>query len=296
MRHPIRKHLRSLRFTLCLLPIGALSLTGQEVSEETETNPEFDADSLMYSMGFVMASQIDLQIGLSERELELLLSGMRDQATGVPKLDNYNDRVSAVRDLFVTRRTAHQKVLNEENIVISTEALAKLKAEKGLKETDSGLLYEIVEPGDQDLMPVPEDNVTLSYEAFHLDKNAFDSAKNLSLTVREKPNTLPGLIEGIQLIGEGGRAILYLPSDLAFGARPPSGATVQPGEALIFDVSLARVTKKMKPQLPVGFDPSSIPSAPPSAPPSGPPAGPPPTLPDHIKVPTAPPPAPASAE
>jgi|TARA_B110000438_G_scaffold291109_1_gene327648 FKBP-type peptidyl-prolyl cis-trans isomerase len=266
-------------------------------SEEAEAKPEYDADTLMYSMGYVMASQIDLEIGLSEKELELVLKGMRDQATGTPQPDDYNERATAIRDLFVTRRKAYQNEVNAKNTVIGSEALAVLKAEKNLMETESGLLYEIIEAGNQELLPLIDDSATINFDASHMDLSHFDVAENTTIRIRPTPKTLPGLIEGIQLIGEGGRVILYIPSEFAFGESPPSGADVEPGEALIFDVSLSRVFKApKKASLPAGFDPSVMPSGPPMVAPPGPPPDPPPALPEGLKPPSSPPPSAANAK
>jgi FKBP-type peptidyl-prolyl cis-trans isomerase len=51
---------------------------------------------------------------------------------------------------------------------------------------------------------------------------------------------IKGWTEGIQLLKEGGRAELYIPSDLAYGSKG-SGSSIGPDEALIFEVELLSV-------------------------------------------------------
>jgi FKBP-type peptidyl-prolyl cis-trans isomerase len=50
---------------------------------------------------------------------------------------------------------------------------------------------------------------------------------------------IPGWTEGLQLLKPGGKATLYIPQGLAYGARP--AGKIQPFSTLIFDVELISV-------------------------------------------------------
>jgi FKBP-type peptidyl-prolyl cis-trans isomerase len=50
-----------------------------------------------------------------------------------------------------------------------------------------------------------------------------------------------GWTEGLGLLGEGGKATLYIPSDLAYGPR--GNQSIEPNSALIFDVEVLKVGK-----------------------------------------------------
>ena len=52
---------------------------------------------------------------------------------------------------------------------------------------------------------------------------------------------IKGWTEGLGLLGEGGKATLYIPSDLAYGARGTRG--IAPNSTLIFDVEVLKVGK-----------------------------------------------------
>ena len=51
---------------------------------------------------------------------------------------------------------------------------------------------------------------------------------------------IPGWTEGLQLVGKGGKITLWIPADLAYGARG-AGRDIGPNEALEFEVELIDV-------------------------------------------------------
>ena len=53
---------------------------------------------------------------------------------------------------------------------------------------------------------------------------------------------IPGWIEGFQQIKEGSKAVLYIPSDLAYGPQQRS-PEIGPNSTLIFEVELIKVSK-----------------------------------------------------
>lgn len=52
---------------------------------------------------------------------------------------------------------------------------------------------------------------------------------------------VPGIKEGLQLIGQGGKIVLYIPDNLAYGEYDiPS---IPAGSRLIFDIEIVKVNK-----------------------------------------------------
>lgn len=113
------------------------------------------------------------------------------------------------------------------------------KAE-GVCERPSGLQYKIIAAGD-DVKPAREDMVTVHYRGTTIDGAEFDSshARGMPATFALE-NVIAGWTEGLQLIGQGGRIMLYIPADLAYGDRTPS-TKIRPGSTLVFDVELLGV-------------------------------------------------------
>ena len=58
---------------------------------------------------------------------------------------------------------------------------------------------------------------------------------------------IPGWTEGLQLIGEGGKAVLYIPSELGYGSR--GSGSIEPNSTLVFDVELVKVLPYADPKI-----------------------------------------------
>jgi FKBP-type peptidyl-prolyl cis-trans isomerase len=118
--------------------------------------------------------------------------------------------------------------------------LAENKSKEGVKTTASGLQYKIVKEGTGK-SPQATDSVLVHYEGKLLDGSVFDSSIKRNEPISFPLNrVIPGWTEGLQLLKEGGKAILYIPSKLAYGSRGAGGA-IGPDETLIFEVELLKV-------------------------------------------------------
>jgi FKBP-type peptidyl-prolyl cis-trans isomerase len=110
---------------------------------------------------------------------------------------------------------------------------------EGVTVTSSGLQYKILEPGNSK-KPTSRSLVTINYQGKHVDNSVFDSTFNDEPSVLSLRKVIKGWKEGLQLIGEGGRIVLFVPSRLAYGrdGAPPS---IKRNETLIFIIDLLEV-------------------------------------------------------
>lgn len=127
----------------------------------------------------------------------------------------------------------------------SANKAEKASADK-YAQTASGLKYVIAKEGNGK-SPKATDNVTVHYVGTLTDGTQFDSSID-----RGEPATfplnrvIPGWTEGLQLMKEGGVAVFYLPSDIAYGEQgsfnPYTGQyTIPPSAPLLFWVQLIEV-------------------------------------------------------
>ena len=123
--------------------------------------------------------------------------------------------------------------------------LAENKSKKDVITTESGLQYQVVTEGTGD-KPTATDKVKVHYTGTLLDGTKFDSSVD-----RGEPMEFPvnGVIKGwtevLQLMPVGSKYIVWIPSDLAYGAR---GAVqdIKPNSTLKFEIELLEIVKDKK--------------------------------------------------
>ncbi len=112
----------------------------------------------------------------------------------------------------------------------------------GIKVTASGLQYEVLESGNGD-SPEAKDRVEVHYTGKLIDGTVFDSSVERGVPATfGVTQVIPGWVEALQLMHEGDKWRLYIPSDLAYGPQG-AGGIIGPNSTLIFDVELLRVIK-----------------------------------------------------
>ena len=117
----------------------------------------------------------------------------------------------------------------------------------GIMTTESGLQYKIIEPGSA-VKPGPQDTVLVRYKGSLLDGTVFDEVPAGEEPIRlTLDRVIPGWTEGLQLIGEGGKAVLYIPSELGYGSR--GSGMIEPNSTLVFDVELEKVFPYADPKI-----------------------------------------------
>lgn len=118
--------------------------------------------------------------------------------------------------------------------------LDKNKTAEGVQTTASGLQYKVITQGTGK-KPGPRDVVEVHYRGTLIDGKEFDSSYARKETIEFPLNgVIAGWTEGLQLVNEGGKILLYIPHNLAYGPRG-AGGVIPPYATLIFEVELIKV-------------------------------------------------------
>lgn len=129
----------------------------------------------------------------------------------------------------------------EENKTAGATFLAENGKKTSIVTTASGLQYEVLTKGTGTKSPSASDTVEVHYEGKLLDGSVFDSSYKRGQSISFPLNrVIAGWTEGLQLMTEGAKYRLYIPSDLAYGSRGAGGA-IPPNATLIFDVELLKI-------------------------------------------------------
>ena len=188
----------------------------------------------------------------------------RSLVTAINEVHNGKGRIDEDFAMEYTRNY-FTVVIPNKNRKESEEWLAKIEKQKGVKKTESGLLYKIENAGDENVKAINDgDVVKVLYTGRTKDGKVFDSnrwadmpAERQEMIKAYQPDqaevdnpiefplnrVIKGWTEGMKLVGKGGKITLWIPSDLAYGERG-AGQDIGPNEALFFEVELLEVTNK----------------------------------------------------
>ena len=139
---------------------------------------------------------------------------------------------------------AEELKAEKENAMKENEMIAKYIAEKQItpSKSSSGLMYIISEPGTGEQAQAGK-TVKVHYTGRLLDGTKFDSSLDRSDPIEFKLGqgmVIKGWDEGIALLKVGGKALLIIPSNLAYGSRG-AGGVIPPFSPLTFEVELVSV-------------------------------------------------------
>ena len=153
-----------------------------------------------------------------------------------------------MNDLFNSFLEKRNDYLMALNLAKENSFLAANAKKDGVQTTDSGLQYKIIEAGNSSVKPGPQDTVLVRYKGTLIDGTVFDEVDAESEPIRlTLDRVISGWTEGLQLIGEGGKAQLYIPSELGYGAN--GSGSIEPNSTLIFDVELVQVFPYIDPKI-----------------------------------------------
>jgi len=219
---------------------------GDAKADAAGDNGDFanDAEKRSYALGMDIGNSLkELPVDIN---MDSLTQGVRDVVDGGDtKLTQ--DELDGVMQGFVQDMEAAQKEKAQKQAQTNQQKgekfLADNKDKDGVKTTDSGLQYKVLEEGDGPT-PGAKDSVTVHYTGKLIDGTVFDSSRKRGEPVTFPVDAvIPGWTEALQLMKQGAKYELYIPADLAYGERG-AGAQIGPNETLIFDVELLKVAKK----------------------------------------------------
>jgi FKBP-type peptidyl-prolyl cis-trans isomerase len=147
------------------------------------------------------------------------------------------------------------KVFENEKANSSAKAAAKAKAEDearakaneealkrfaNAKVTASGLRYIIEKEGTGE-SPKATDQVSVFYRGTFTNGREFDGNFGKQPISFGLNQVIPGWTEGLQLMKPGGKAIFYIPYQIAYGENGHPSGVIPPKSDLIFEVELVKV-------------------------------------------------------
>jgi FKBP-type peptidyl-prolyl cis-trans isomerase FklB len=227
-----------------IVVLGILFFVSQ-VSAEEKLVLKNQKDKVSYSIGLNIGRKLanDLKNQSIDIDSNLLTKGIQDALTAAKPLLT-DQEIQETMVAFQKEMIAKWEEIGKKNKVEGEAFLAENKKKEGVKTLPSGLQYKVIKAGTGK-KPKADDTVTVNYRGTLINGTEFDSSYK-----RGQPATFPvsggiirGWTEALQLMGEGAKWELFIPSNLAYGERGTS-SVIGPNATLIFEIELVSIKQK----------------------------------------------------
>jgi FKBP-type peptidyl-prolyl cis-trans isomerase FklB len=202
-------------------------------------------DKISYVVGLEMGSS--LKKNMIDVDIEILVKGIKDALSEAKPLmteQDMKETIVALQKDLQAKQQEQMKALGEKNKKEGEAFLAENKKKQGVITMPSGLQYKILADG-KGRSPKATDTVIVKYKGTLVDGTEFDSSykRGEAATLPVGSGMIKGWTEALQLMKEGSKWQMFIPSNLAYGERGAGGA-IGPNAVLIFEVELITIKKQ----------------------------------------------------
>jgi len=192
-------------------------------------------DKFSYALGLGLGRNLK-DLGVESVNVEDLTKGINDYLSGKePAIAD-----AEARDIVNKKFTELQNMKDTKAKEAGEKFLKENAKKPNIKTLPSGLQYEILTEGNGK-QPKATDQVKCHYEGTLIDGTLFDSSiKRGQPAIFGVSQVIQGWVEALQLMKEGSKWRLFIPSELGYGAQG-AGEMIPPHSTLIFEVELIQV-------------------------------------------------------
>ena len=192
-------------------------------------------DKFSYAIGLGIGQNL-MSMGAHGLNVEDFAQAVADVLNGNETAITHNEAREIVNKYFEELEAK----MNAENIEKGKVFLEENAKKEGVITLPSGLQYQVINEGTGK-KPNATDKVKCHYEGTLIDGTLFDSSiKRGQPAVFGVNQVIRGWVEALQLMSEGAKWRLFIPSELGYGAQQ-AGELIPPHSTLIFEVELIEV-------------------------------------------------------
>lgn len=226
--------MKRLLLSLTSLALFAFAGCGKEPAKPAAVPLASVDQKVSYGIGFNMGSKLAKDKTL-QADRAALVAGIEDGLAAAKSRVSDAD-MEAAFTAMQQKAAAAAAAEGEKQLAAGKEYLAKNKARPGVKETASGLQYEVLKAATG-AKPKATSTVRVHYHGTLIDGTVFDSSVQRNEPVEFPLNSvIPGWTEALQLMAVGAKWKITLPPALAYGPR--GKGDIPPSAVLIFEVEL----------------------------------------------------------
>lgn len=229
-----------------VIALAAIFVAGASIAQNNIELKTFN-DSASYAIGrdifYGMTRQWDQQQLSIDKKIAI--QAMMDCVNGQ---DNWDDKTA--QGLLMRFQQAFEQRNNaaaQQNIEAGAKFMKENANNKSVYTTATGLQYRCLKPGNgkKPSMHVGEqgkqpDMVRVHYTGKLIDGKVFDSSVQRGTPMSFRlDQVIPGWTEGLQLMDEGSKYMLYIPYNLGYGMQ--AAGDIPAGSTLVFEVELLEI-------------------------------------------------------
>ncbi|MEF9949745.1 MAG: FKBP-type peptidyl-prolyl cis-trans isomerase [Mucinivorans sp.] len=223
-----------------LILIAAVGFAATSCGGSTTVKTE--QDSLAYALGVDIGTALWTNFD-STMNPNIIADGIKD--VFAKKANLTREQAGQYIQHYMTEVLPKQKA--EKNEKASAEFLAAAEKEANAVKSASGLI-SVIETVGAEPKPAPGDTITVNYTLYDAAGKKLQSSLDTG-TPYTYPNvenaSIPGFMEGVNQLGVGGKATLYLPYQIAYGEN--GNGMIEPKQSLKFEVEIVKIVKGVAP-------------------------------------------------
>jgi FKBP-type peptidyl-prolyl cis-trans isomerase FkpA len=232
-----------------LLAVSLMLVTTSLVvgcKEDAKKEESAALDTLEQKASYIIGLNIgnNLKANGFDVQADQVALALRDLQAGTESRINeeeFQTIMQEVQEKAMAKHSEEQKRLTDENTAKGKTFLDENKAKEGVVTTESGLQYRVITEGTGE-KPAATDTVTVHYTGKLIDGTEFDSSvKHGQPATFPLDGVIPGWTEALQLMPQGSKWEIVIPSDLAYGAS--GQGPIPPASTLVFEVELLEIVK-----------------------------------------------------
>jgi len=206
-----------------------------EAYDRLTAGPANFNDSASYAIGRDIFAQWDAQ----QLGINATMAGLAMQECAAAKSRLNDQQARPLLQRFQQEFELRNNAAARENIEKGEKFMKEISDNKSVYTTKSGLKYRRLKEGNGK-HPVATDRVKVHYTGKLIDGTTFDSSVDRGTPLTFPLNqVIPGWTEGLQLMDEGSKYMLYIPYNLGYGTHDMGN--IPAGSTLVFEVELLEI-------------------------------------------------------
>lgn len=229
----MKKLLQCVLFTL----ISTQALA-EPVSKATAPDPR----DVSYSFGAVLGKR--MRNDIPDLDIAAFVQGFSDAGAAQPTRlseEQIQKVISSFQREMQQRQLDKRQQVATENLKAEAAFLVNNRKQAGVVELASGLQYKILVEGNGPQASL-SDVVKLHYTSALRNGQVFDTSRNGAPVEVAVSGAIQGWSEALQLMPQGSRWQLFIPSKLAYG--PNGNRQIGPNELLVYDIEVLEVKQR----------------------------------------------------